>query len=35
MHVRVFLSVVELTGDDLFAVAIREEVYRSRWYDAD
>ena len=35
MHVRIFLSVVELVGDDLFAVAICEEVYRACGDDAD
>ena len=29
------MSVVELVGDDLLAVAIREKVYRARWDDAD
>jgi hypothetical protein len=35
VHVRVFLSVVELVGDDLLAVAVREEVYGARGDDAD
>ena len=35
MHIGIFLSVVELFGDDLLAVAIREKVYRARWNDAD
>lgn len=35
MHVGVFLSVVELVGDDLFAVAVCEEVYGARWDNAD
>ena len=35
MHVRVFLSVVESVGDDLLAVAVREEVDRARWDDTD
>ena len=29
------MSVVDLVGDDLLAVAIREEVYRAGGYDAD
>ena len=35
MHVGVFLSVVELVGDDLFAVAVREEVYGARGDNTD
>ena len=35
MHVGVFLSVVELVGDDLFAIAVCEEVYRARGDDAN
>lgn len=35
MHVGVFLSVVELVGDDLFTVAVGEEVYGARGDDTD
>ena len=35
MHVGVFLSVVELVGDDLFTVAVCEEVYGARGDNAD
>jgi hypothetical protein len=35
VHVGVFLSVVELVGDDLFTVAVCEEVYGARGDDAD
>ena len=29
MHIEAFLSVVELIGDDILAIAVREEVYRA------
>jgi hypothetical protein len=35
VHIRIFFPVVELVGDDLFAVAVREEVYRACRDDAD
>ena len=35
MYIGIFLSVVELIGDDMFAIAIGEEVYRARGDDAD
>ena len=35
MHIGVFLSVVKLVGDDLFAVAVREENYGARGDDTD
>jgi len=35
VHIRVFLSIIEFIGYDLFSVAICEEIYRARWDDAD
>ena len=35
VYVGVFLSVVELVGDDLFSVTVREEVYGAGRDDAD
>jgi hypothetical protein len=35
MDIGVFLSVIEVIGDDLLAVTVRVEIYRTRGYDAD
>ena len=35
MRIEVFLSAVELVGEDLFAVAICEEINRARGDDAN